>query len=343
MPRGQKSKQNNHGRRHRARNDAQASESTQQTTEATEESSPESGGASAMPDNESVAVIIADVLSFILSDQSSTDDLDVEENLFGVHHSINVHQDILAGKVFVLLQILLENYRMKQLTTMKDMMQVIGEQEINSFREILTKTAERLTDVFAVELREVESSGPVYDLISKLNLPNNGRVRAGKGLPKTGFLMTVLGMIFMSGNCAREEDIWRMLRSMGVYPGKKHQIYGEPRKLITEYFVKLKYLEYQQVANSDPPLYEFRWGPKAYAETNKMTVLKFVAKINKVSPSFFTDLYEEALKEEQEKNPSNRKVSCDTPAKASAFSMVIDQWFPPLPKFENDLFSRKKI
>ncbi|EGV92272.1 melanoma-associated antigen B5 [Cricetulus griseus] len=343
MPRGQKSKQNNRGRRRRARNDTQASESAQQTIEAAEESFPESGGAFEMPDEESVAIIIADVLSLIVSDESSIDDQDVEESLFRNYHAFTIHQDILAGKVAVLLQFLLDNYKMKQLTSMKDMMQVIGEQEINNFPEILRTTAERLEDIFAVELREVESSRPAYDLISKLKLPNNGRVRAGKGFPKTGFLMTVLGMIFMNGNCAREGDIWRMLRSMGVYPGKKHPIYGEPRKLITQDFVKLKYLEYQQVANSDPPLYEFQWGPKAYAETNKMTVLKFVAKINKVSPSSFRDLYEEALKTEQGKNPNNHKVSRDTPAKASAFSMMTGPWFPILPKFENGLFSRKKI
>ncbi|CAH6780286.1 melanoma-associated antigen B5 [Phodopus roborovskii] len=343
MPRGQKSKLNNHGRRSRARNDSQASESAQQTIEAAEESSPESHGASEMPEKESVAVIISDALPFIVSDESSVDDLDDKGNLFRDHRSIRVHQDILSRKVLMLVQMFLDNYKMKQLTTMKNIMQVIDEEVINDFPEILRKTAERLADVFAVELREVESSGPVYNLISKLKLPNNGRVRAGKGLPKTGFLMIVLGMIFMNGNYACEEDIWRMLRSMGVYPGKKHQIYGEPRKLITQDFVKLKYLEYQQVSNSDHPLYEFRWGPKAYAETNKMTVLKFVAKINKISPSCFTDLYEEALKEETEKNPSNHNVSCDTPAKPSAFSMVTGPWFPPLSKSEDVLFFRKKM
>lgn len=121
-------------------------------------------------------------------------------------------------------------------------MKVIDKEEINDFSEILRKTAERLADIYAVELREVESSRQVYDLISKLKLPNNGRVRAGKGMPKTGFLMTILGMILVNDNSVHEEDRWRMLRSTGVYPGKKHHIYGEPRKLITQYLVKLKYL-----------------------------------------------------------------------------------------------------
>nr|XP_034342198.1 melanoma-associated antigen B3-like [Arvicanthis niloticus] len=306
MPRGQKSKLNGKRRRHRqARNCAQASEGAKETVEATEESSPESCGTSEIPAQKSVSTTTIDLCS--ISDDISID-LDNAQDFFRDYHTLN-RQEILARKVLVLFQILLENYKIKQLTTMEDMMQVIDEEEINDFPEILRKTAERLADAFAVELREVESSRGLYDLISKLKLPNNGRVRAGQGFPKTGFLMTVLGMIFMNDNCAREEDIWRTLRSMGVYVGRKHPIYGEPRKLITQNFVKLKYLEYRQVANSNPPRYEFLWGPKAYAETNKMTVLKFVAKINEVSPSYFGDFYEEALKDDEGKNQSNHNVS----------------------------------
>lgn len=69
--------------------------------------------------------------------------------------------------------------------------------------------------VFApVELKEVDSVVPCYNLVSKLKLPNNGRVRGGRGLPKTGLLMNLLGMIFLKGNCAAEEDIWKYLGTM---------------------------------------------------------------------------------------------------------------------------------
>ncbi|XP_021008300.1 melanoma-associated antigen B5-like [Mus caroli] len=319
MPRGRKSKLNARGRRLRARNYAQASEGAEETVVATEESSPKSCGTSEMPEKKSDSSITVDLFS--ISDGSFID-LDDAEDLFMYYHTIN-HQDILTQKVLVLVQILLKNYRTKQLTTMEDMMQVIDEEEMNDFPEILRKAAERLADVFAVELREVESSRRLYDLISKLKLPNNGRVRAGQGFPKTGFLMTVLGIIFMKGNCASEEDIWKTLRSLGIYSGKKHRIYGEPRKLITQNFVKLKYVEYRQVANSNPPRYEFLWGPKAYAETNKMTILKFVAKVNEVSPSYFTGLYKETLKDDLGKNQGNRKVSSAIHPKAREFSFVM--------------------
>uniref|UniRef100_A0A8I3NTD5 MAGE domain-containing protein n=1 Tax=Canis lupus familiaris TaxID=9615 RepID=A0A8I3NTD5_CANLF len=107
--------------------------------------------------------------------------------------------------------------------------------------------------------------------------------------------MNLLGVIFMKGNCATEEKIWEFLNKMRVYAGKRHFIFGEPKKLITEDLVKLKYLEYRQVPNSNPASYEFLWGPRAHAETSKMKVLEFWAKINHTVPSAFHSWYEEAL------------------------------------------------
>lgn len=50
-----------------------------------------------------------------------------------------------------------------------------------------------------------------------------------------------------------------VLNLTGIYPGKKHFIFGEPRELITEVFVEEKYLKYQQMVNSDPAQFEFLW------------------------------------------------------------------------------------
>lgn len=136
-------------------------------------------------------------------------------------------------------------------------------------------------------------------------------IRAGKGLPKTGFLMSVLGIIFIHGNCTSEEDMWKILKKQQIYPGKKHRIFGEPRKLMTQYLVKLKYLEYRQVPESDPPRYEFLWGPQAHAETSKMKVLEYLAKINKTTPSNFSILYQEALKDEQERAKARDEDNTD--------------------------------
>lgn len=111
--------------------------------------------------------------------------------------------------------------------------------------------------------------------------------------------MTVLGVIFMKGDCAAEEDIWKCLNMTQVYGGRKHSVYGEPKKLITKDLVKLEYREHCQVSNSDPPCCEFLWGPKAHTESIKMKVLELLAKFNDTVPSVFSARYKETLEDEE--------------------------------------------
>uniref|UniRef100_G3U232 MAGE domain-containing protein n=1 Tax=Loxodonta africana TaxID=9785 RepID=G3U232_LOXAF len=198
-------------------------------------------------------------------------------------------------------QFLLYKYKMKQPITKADMLKIVKQKYKDQFPEILKRAAERIEIVFAADVKEVDPITQSYALVSKMDLPNDGRVCGRKGLPKTGLLMTLLGVIFLKGNRATEEEIWEFLKTMRVFAGKKHFIYGEPRKLITKDLVKLKYLEYRQVPNSDPPSYEFLWGPRAHAETTKMKVLEFLAKINDTDPSAFASRYEEALRDEEER------------------------------------------
>jgi hypothetical protein len=99
----------------------------------------------------------------------------------------------------------------------------------------------------------------------------------------------MLGVIFIEGNCAPEENIWKFLKMMSMYAGKEHFVYGEPRKLITTDFVQQNYLEYRHVPFRDPPCYEFLWGPRAHAETTKMKVLEFLAKVKRSDPVSFLD------------------------------------------------------
>ncbi|CAI9180292.1 unnamed protein product, partial [Rangifer tarandus platyrhynchus] len=207
--------------------------------------------------------------------------------------------DCLTRKASLLEQYILHRYKMKQLIMKEDILKIIHHSHHDRFAEILKRASERIELIFAMDLKEVDSVVPCYNLISKLKLPNNGRVRGGRGLPKTGLLMNLLAMIFMKGNCAAEEDIWKSLGTMQVYAGRRHFIFGEPRKLITKDLVRLKYLEYRQVANSDPPRYEFLWGPKAHLETSKMKVLEFLAKVNNAVPTDFPTYYEEALRDEE--------------------------------------------
>ncbi|XP_077001910.1 melanoma-associated antigen B5-like [Tamandua tetradactyla] len=212
----------------------------------------------------------------------------------------NSLRDPLIMKVGLLEQYLMHKFKMREPILKEEMLKIVNEKYKDQFPEILRKVSHRFEVVFAVDMKEADSPGQ-YALVSKLDLPNNGRVSRGKGLPKTGLLMTILGVILMKGDQATEEEIWRFLNMMHIYAGRKHFIYGEPRKLITGDLVRLKYLEYRQVPNSCPPCYEFLWGSKAKEEISKMKVLEFLAKVNDTVPSAFPIQHEEAVKEEEER------------------------------------------
>ncbi|XP_036029918.1 melanoma-associated antigen B3-like [Onychomys torridus] len=207
----------------------------------------------------------------------------------------------LNGTIRVVVKYMMQMYKMKKPILKADVLKVITKEHRKRFFEILKKASFNIEVVFGVDLKEVDSTKHSYILVSKMNLPNNGTVTRGRGLPKTGLLMNLLGVIFLKGNCATEEKIWEFLNKMKIYDGKKHFIFGEPRKLITQDLVKLKYLEYRQVPDSIPASYEFRWGPRSHAETSKMKILEFWAKINRTVPSAFQSWYDEALKDEEER------------------------------------------
>ncbi|XP_075394610.1 putative MAGE domain-containing protein MAGEA13P [Tenrec ecaudatus] len=170
------------------------------------------------------------------------------------------------------------------------------------FPEIFQKACECMGLVFGISVKEVEPSSLSYVLVKTLDLTYEGMLSNDQGMPNTGLLILLLGMLFMEGNRVPEEKMWNVLKRIWIYPESPDFIYGEPKKLITRELVKegYRYLEYQRVPNCDtPPHYEFLWGPRAYKETRKMKVLKFFDKINGTDARSFPTLYEEALRDEE--------------------------------------------
>ncbi|XP_014422494.2 melanoma-associated antigen B4 isoform X1 [Camelus ferus] len=229
-------------------------------------------------------------------------------------------RDPLTRKACKLMQFLLEKYKTNEPITQTALLKIVNRKYKEHFPEILRRVSERLELVFGLELKEVDPSSHSYALVCKLGLPSDENLSGDRGLPKSGLLMTLLGVIFMKGNRATEEEVWEFLGALGVHPGKRHLIFGEPRRLITKDLVQQKYLEYRQVPDSDPPRYEFLWGPKAHAETTKMKVLEVLAKINGTVPRAFPKLYEEALKDEEERAGVRAAVRAAARAKARACS-----------------------
>nr|XP_025132385.1 melanoma-associated antigen B17-like [Bubalus bubalis]XP_025132402.1 melanoma-associated antigen B17-like [Bubalus bubalis] len=226
----------------------------------------------------------------------------------------STRKDPLARKARILMEFLLEKYTKKEPITQSALMKIVSRKYRQHFSEILSTARERVELVFGLEMKEVDRSRN----ISKLNLRANDCSSDDGGLPKSGLLMVLLGVIFMNGNRATEEEVWEFLSMLGIYAGRRHWIFGEPRRLITKDLVQKEYLNYCRVPSSDPPCYEFLWGPRACAETSKMKVLEVLAKFHGRVPSSFPDLYDEALRDKAERAGQRGVARAPTMAEASA-------------------------
>uniref|UniRef100_A0A8D1JYH2 MAGE domain-containing protein n=1 Tax=Sus scrofa TaxID=9823 RepID=A0A8D1JYH2_PIG len=234
----------------------------------------------------------------------------------------NVLLDAVDTKAAMLVNFLMFKYQMKEPVTKADMLKIVIREHEVHFPEILLRASERMEMVFGIDLKEVDPANHRYDLLIKLGPTYDGMLPGEVGMPKTGVLILILAVIFMKGNRATEAEIWEVLNVTGIYSGRKHFIFGAPRKLITEDFVKEKYLEYRQGDNTDPAQFEFLWGPRAHAETTKMKVLEFLAKVHGTDPSSFPSQYEEALQDEEEKARARIPGRAVSPSLATASSGV---------------------
>ncbi|XP_007949912.1 melanoma-associated antigen 10-like [Orycteropus afer afer] len=209
--------------------------------------------------------------------------------------------DRLEVKVTDLVKLLLLKYQMRQPITKAEMLNFVLQNYEHKFTEIFERASKCMEMVFGIDVKEMDPTIPSYVLVNSLDLTYGEMLRNDPGMPKNGLLILMLGMILLDDNCTSEEEIWKFLNMLGLYAGREHFIYGEPRQLITKDWVQANYLEYRQVPNSDPARYEFLWGPRAHAETSKMKVLEFLARVNGSDVRFFSPWFEEALRDEEER------------------------------------------
>lgn len=161
--------------------------------------------------------------------------------------------------------------------------------------EIISRASHKLECVFGYQLKEIDPKNHSYILINK---GRKGEAASSYlDRPKVGLLMVVLSLIFMKGNCVREDLIFTFLYKLGLDVRETHGLFGNTKKLITEVFVREKYLEYRRIPFTEPAEYEFLWGPRAFLEISKMLVLKFLAKLYKKDPRCWPYQYYEALAE----------------------------------------------
>ncbi|EGW04463.1 Melanoma-associated antigen B4 [Cricetulus griseus] len=231
------------------------------------------------------------------------------------HSNKSPQKDLLKKKTGMLMEYMLNKYKQKEPLLREEMLNVVNKSFKEQFPEILKKALNRMDLVFGLEMKEVQPNGQSYMLVSKLDFKDDGSRSSELGLPNRGILIPLLSVIYLNGYCAPEEEVWHFLNMLGVHDGVPHLIFGDIRKLITEELVQEKYLEYRQVPDSDPPSYEFLWGPKAYAEASQVKVMEFLANINETGSSTYPSNYEEALKEEDRAHavgPAQKSTTCKT-------------------------------
>ncbi|GAB1302944.1 Melanoma-associated antigen B4 [Apodemus speciosus] len=230
--------------------------------------------------------------------------------------------DVLTRKTGMLMEYMLCKYKVKQPMRKGEMLKVINRRFKEHFPEILKKASYRLDMVFGLELKEIQPHGQSYELVSKLDFQDDGSGSSDLGLPTKGILIPLLSVIYLNNYCAPEKEVWHFLNMLGVYDGVSHLIFGDIRKLITEDLVQEQYLQYTQVPGSDPPSYEFLWGPRAYAETSQVKVVEFLAKINENMPGAYSSRYEQALIEEEEQAKAAAKAGTKGKAKGHSKSKL---------------------
>ncbi|XP_034611714.1 non-structural maintenance of chromosomes element 3 homolog isoform X2 [Trachemys scripta elegans] len=166
------------------------------------------------------------------------------------------------------------------------------------YSEIIKRAGRTLQQVFGLQLMEIDPKHHIYILVSILPRLEVDNLKQDDCTAKLGLLTVILSFLFMKGNAAKESAVWEMLRRLRVDPGVRHEIFGDVKKLVTEEFVRQKYLEYNRIPHTDPPEFEFQWGARAAKETSKMQILRFVAKIQNKDPKAWSTQYTEAAAEE---------------------------------------------
>ncbi|NWR26281.1 NSE3 protein, partial [Emberiza fucata] len=199
-------------------------------------------------------------------------------------------------QVSELVQFLLVKDQKKIPIKRADMLKNIIREYRNVYSEIVKKADRTLQEVFGLQLVEIDTKRHIYILINNLPQAEGQYLCRGKEKEKMGLLLVTLSFIFMKGSSVKDGALWEFLHLLRVYPGKQHSVFGDVKKLVTEEFVRQKYLEVTPIPLTDPPEFKFQWGPRAEKETPKKDVLNFVAKIQGKDPTFWASQYAEANK-----------------------------------------------
>ncbi|XP_052680816.1 non-structural maintenance of chromosomes element 3 homolog [Crassostrea angulata] len=179
---------------------------------------------------------------------------------------------------------------------------------------VMMKLAEeKLRKIFGIELVSLEDKQKgTYILVNTLDTDVDEQLESDPNLTltpvdwsdenhaKTGLLMVVLSAIFMNGEVMVDSQLYHMLRKLKVDQDVTHPVFGDVKKQLTVEFVRQGYLEYTRQPNTDPPVFEFRWGFRAKKEITKRNCLDFVSQLYEKNPEEWVSQYQVVVEEEGE-------------------------------------------
>ncbi|XP_062871502.1 necdin-like 2 [Trichomycterus rosablanca] len=164
----------------------------------------------------------------------------------------------------------------------------------NLYQDIMKRADRTFEQVFGMKLLEIDSKNHVYILVNKLDSVREEPLSMCPTNPKTGLLFVILSVIFMKGGIVKEALVWNTLKKLRVDVGEKHEEFGDVKKVVTDEFVRQKYLEYVRVPHTDPQEYDFRWGTRAEKEVSKIKMLEIVAELHNQEPQSWSQQYKDA-------------------------------------------------
>ncbi|XP_023148468.2 necdin-like 2 isoform X2 [Amphiprion ocellaris] len=174
-----------------------------------------------------------------------------------------------------------------------DLVKHVLKEHRNIYPEILKRAARTLDQVFGLKLVEIDPKNHLYVLINNLET-SEGASPINSTDPKRGLLFVILSVIFMKGGVVRENVIWNLLKKLRVDPGEKHEDFGDVKKVVTDEFVRQRYLEFVRIPHTEPVEHELRWGQRAEKEVSKSKILDVMGQLHDRDPQSWSQQYREA-------------------------------------------------
>ncbi|KAJ0036382.1 hypothetical protein NQD34_005059 [Periophthalmus magnuspinnatus] len=158
------------------------------------------------------------------------------------------------------------------------------------YPEIMKRVLQTFDQVFGLKLVEIDTKNHLYILINKLEPQEGAAPAQGPPNPKMGLLFVILSLIFMKRGAVKESECFHLL---SVFR-ERHEQFGDVKKLVTDEFVRQRYLECVRIPHTEPVEFEFHWGQRAELEVSKAKILDFMGELHNQDPQTWSQQYKEA-------------------------------------------------